>query len=46
MKAGMGNMVLSEEKTEEVKSKTDPVRVMDAAINPGERSGIAYSFIY
>jgi hypothetical protein len=29
----MGNAVIAGEKTEEVKSKTDPVRVMDGEIN-------------
>ena len=46
MKVGMGNAVLAGEKAEEVKSKTDPVRVMDAAINRGERFVHAYPFIY
>lgn len=45
-KVGMGNAVIAGEKTEEVKSKTDPVRVMAAAINRGERFVSAYPFTY
>jgi hypothetical protein len=41
---GMGNAAIAGEKTEEVKSKTDPVRVMDVAINRGERFVSAYPF--
>jgi hypothetical protein len=42
----MGNAVVAGEKAEEVKSNTDPVRVMDVAINRGERSESAYPFTY
>jgi hypothetical protein len=42
----MGNAAIVGEKTEEVKSKTDPVRVMDVAINRGEGFVSAYPFIY
>ena len=42
----MGNAVIARDKTEEVKSKTDPVRVMDMAINRGERFVSAYPFPY
>jgi hypothetical protein len=41
---GMGNAVIAGEKTEEVKSKTAPVRVMGMAINRGERFVSAYPF--
>jgi len=39
----MGNAVAGE-KTEEVKSKTDPAGVTDVAINRGERFVNVYSF--
>jgi hypothetical protein len=42
----MGNAVTVEEKTEEVKSKTAPVRCKDVAINRSERFGNAYPFTY
>jgi hypothetical protein len=42
----MGNAVIAGGKKEEVKSKTDPVRVMDGAINQGERFVSAYPFTY
>jgi hypothetical protein len=42
----MGNEVIAGEKTEDVKSKTDPVRVMDVAINRSERFVSAYPFPY
>jgi len=34
---GMGNTVIAAKKTEEVKSKTDPMRVRDGATSRGER---------
>jgi hypothetical protein len=40
----MGIAVIVGEKKEEVKSKTDPVRVMDVAINRGERFVSAHPF--
>jgi hypothetical protein len=43
---GMGNAVIAGEKKEEVKNKTDPVRVMNVAINRGERFVSAYPFPY
>jgi hypothetical protein len=45
-KMGMGNAVIAGKKTEEVKSKTDPIRVMNVAINRGERFVSAYPFTY
>jgi len=42
----MGNAVIAGEKTEEVKSKTGPGRVMDGAINRGERFVSPYPFPY
>ncbi len=42
----MSNVVISGEKTEVVKNKTDPVRVMDVAINRGERFVNAYPFTH
>jgi hypothetical protein len=43
---GMGNAVIPGEKTEEVKSKPDPVPVMDVAINRDEKFVSAYPFTY
>jgi hypothetical protein len=45
-KMGMGNAVIAGKKTEEVGSQTDPMRVMDGAINRGERIVSAYAFTY
>jgi hypothetical protein len=45
-KMGMANEVIAGKKTEEVKSKTDPLRVMDVAINRGERFVSTYPFTY
>jgi hypothetical protein len=42
---GYGRAVIAGEKTEEVKSKIDPVCVMDVAINRGERLMSVYPFI-
>ena len=39
----MGNAVIAGKKTEEVKSKTDPMRVMDGAISRGERFALTLS---
>jgi hypothetical protein len=43
---GMGNAVIAGEKAEEVKSKIDPVGVMDVAISRGERIRRVYPFSY
>ena len=43
---GMGNGVVAGEKTEGIRSKTDPVRVMGGAIKRGERFVSAYPFPY
>ena len=43
---GMGNGVVAGEKTEGIRSKTDPVRVMGGAIKRGERFVSAYPFTY
>ena len=40
----ISNAVIAGEKTEEVKSKNDPVRVMDVAINRSERFVSAHPF--
>jgi hypothetical protein len=45
-KVGMDNAVIAGEKTEEAKSKTDPVRVMDVAINRSARFVSACPFTY
>ena len=42
----MDNVVIAGEKAEEAKSKTDPVRAMDGAINRGERFVSAYPFTH
>ncbi len=42
----MADGVIAGEKMEEVKSKTDPVRVMGVAINRGKRFVSAYPFTY
>ncbi|MGD0627386.1 MAG: hypothetical protein ABSB32_22130 [Thermodesulfobacteriota bacterium] len=41
----MGGAVIAGEKTEEVKSKIDPVCVTDVAIDQGERLMSVYPFI-
>jgi hypothetical protein len=42
----MGNAVIAGEKTEEVKSKTNPARVIGVGIKRGERFLSAYPFPY